>query len=97
MTRSLLEGMAEQFKRMYDTMLSNGVQERTRFIGAGNGVRKNPLLCRMLSQAFGLPIQIVRHTEEAALGAALCASVASGEFTDIEAAGRACNQYDQVT
>ncbi len=97
MTRSLLEGMAEQFKHMYDTMLSNGVQERTRFIGAGNGVRKNPLLCRILSQAFGLPIQIVRHTEEAALGAALCASVASGEFSDIEAAGRTCNQHDQVT
>jgi len=97
MTRSLLEGMAEQFKMTYDTMLSNGVVKRTRLIGAGNGVRKNPLLSHILSDAFRLPVQIVRHTEEAAFGAALCASVASGEFEDVEAAGKACNQYDQLT
>jgi sugar (pentulose or hexulose) kinase len=92
-TRALLEGMAGQFYGMYRTLLEAGIQERRRFVGAGNGVRKNPLLSRILEETFGMPLHIVGHPEEAAFGAALCASVASGAFPDIEAAGAACIRY----
>lgn len=94
LTRSLLEGMAAQFTLMYDAMQSAGVISRDHLIGSGNGVRKNPLLSALLSKSFHRPLHIVRHTEEAAFGAALCATVAAGEFPDIEAAGRHCIRYD---
>lgn len=93
MTRALLEGMADQFRIMYKAMITNGVVPRPQFIGAGNGVRKNLLLCNILSDAFDMPLSVVRHNEEAAVGAALCAAVASKEYSDIEEAGRSCNKY----
>lgn len=94
LVRSLLEGMAEQFHLMYQAMQDAGVLPRNTLIGAGNGVRRNHLLSHLLSDTFHRPLHIVRHVEEAAFGAALCASVAAGEFADIEAAGRRCIRYD---
>lgn len=96
LTRSLLEGMAEQFHLLYQAMLANGVAARTRLIGAGNGVRKNPLLSRIIADTFSLPLRIVTHSEEAAFGAALTAAVAAGEFTDIEAAGNTVIRYNAM-
>lgn len=93
MARSLLEGMAMQFCRMYDRMKSAGVVPRAHFIGAGNGVRKNALLGSILSDTFGMPLNIVKHGEEAATGAALSAAVASEEFSDIGEAGGRCITY----
>ena len=82
-----------QFCRMYDRMKSAGVVPRAHFIGAGNGVRKNALLGSILSDTFGMPLNIVKHGEEAATGAALSAAVASEEFSDIGEAGGRCITY----
>lgn len=97
LTRSLLEGMAEQFHLLYKAMLANGVAPRTRLIGAGNGVRKNPTLSRIIADTFALPLLIVTHSEEAAFGAALTAAVAAGEFPDIEAAGKTIIGYSAIS
>lgn len=94
LARSLLEGMAMQFFRMYESMRSQGIAPRTLLVGAGNGVRKNPLLGPILSDTFGLALNVVKHGEEAAIGASLCAAVASKEFSDIEEAGSCCITYD---
>lgn len=42
-----------------------------RLIGSGNGLRKNPLLRRIFSDAFGMPLQVPLYEEEAAYGVAL--------------------------
>jgi ribulose kinase len=61
--------------------------EKPRFLaGAGNGIRKNPALCRVLERVFGLPLHIPLHREEAAFGAALVALTGAGFFPDIREA-----------
>ena len=93
LARSLLEGLAEQFSDFYKEMQALGVQRRAQLIGAGNGVRKNALLQQILAETFSLPLRVAHHTEEAAVGAALCAAVAVGEFADIQAASRGFIRY----
>jgi sedoheptulokinase len=88
MARALLEGLAEQYRLLYARMLESGARARQRLIGSGNGIRKNALLRDILAATLDLPLQTPTHTEEAAVGAALTAAVAVGEFDRIEAAGR---------
>jgi ribulose kinase len=57
-------------------------------IGSGNGIRRNPLLADLLGSAFELPLVYPLHTEEAAHGAAMLATVAAGELTLGEATAR---------
>ena len=86
MARTLLEGLAEQFRLFYDEMRELGIQTRPRLIGSGNGIRQNTLLRQILSAAFAAPLEIASHTEEGAVGAALIAAVAVGEFENIQVA-----------
>lgn len=50
-------------------------------IGSGNGIRKNPLLQKICSRVFHMPLCIPSYTEEAAYGAALYALYASHRHT----------------
>jgi sedoheptulokinase len=59
-----------------------------RLVGAGNGVRENPVLAGIIGEAFGLPLAVPAHREEAAFGAALTAAVGVGILPDLAAAGR---------
>lgn len=93
LARALLEGLAEQFQLLYGDMLDVGVGDRGTLVGSGNGIRKNRLLREILAQRFDLPLNVARHTEEAAVGAALTAAVAAGEFADIGAASRHFVRY----
>lgn len=93
MARALLEGLTEQFELLYGDMLDIGVADRATLVGSGNGIRKNRLLREILAQHFDLPLNIARHTEEAAVGAALTAAVAVGEFADIGAASQHFVRY----
>ena len=74
LTCGVLEGMIEELHTMYRRM---GV-DRHGLIGSGNGLRKNPALQRVAERAFGAPLRIPAHTEEAAYGAALFALVSAG-------------------
>ena len=87
MTRALLEGIAYRFRILYDLMLQSGISPRRRLVGSGNGIRKNPLLARIFSDAFNMPVWIPLNREEAAFGAALLAAVGCGEL-DFEAAAQ---------
>ena len=88
MVRALLEGIAEQFKILYDDMLRGGVSPRTHMVGSGNAIRKNFLLTEILSCTFNMPIRIPKNTEEASFGAALLAALGCGEFENLEEAAR---------
>ncbi|WP_135554956.1 sedoheptulokinase [Paenibacillus cymbidii] len=54
--------------------------------GAGNGLRRNPALRRLLKQRLELPFHLSAVEEEAAFGAAIYAAAAGGLFPDIPAA-----------
>ncbi len=77
--RALFEGVAEQFRLLYEAAIATGTKRRTRLVGAGNGIRRNPVLREILEASFELSMQLPEHTEEAAYGAALLASVGTGD------------------
>ncbi len=87
LTRALLEGMARSFVDGYEAIAKLGAPCR-RLVGAGNGLRANPVLARAVAEEFGLPLSFPRHREEAAFGAALLAAVGAGVYPDLAVAGR---------
>ena len=90
--RALLEGMAEGFFNFFEQM-KPAVGKPPLLVGAGNGVRQNRLLARILARRFEKPLLIPRHTEEAAVGAAVAAAVGLGIFSDLERAAAALLDY----
>ena len=85
--RAVLEGVAESFAEQYKLMERTGLPARSRLIGSGNGIRRNPLLGQILATRFGMPLVTPSHLEEAAYGAALVAAVATKALPSPEAAG----------
>jgi len=88
LTRALLEGMAQTFREGYDIMFKNTGCRPSRLVGAGNGLRENQVLSRIVKEAFGMPLEFPRHREEAAVGAALLAAVSTGTFRDLTEVGK---------
>lgn len=74
----VMNGMVSELYGMYEDMRPFLAQPPTRLIGSGNGLRFNAPLAERFSAAFGLPLSIPVHREEAAFGAALFAMTAAG-------------------
>ncbi|OGJ87636.1 MAG: hypothetical protein A2268_04315 [Candidatus Raymondbacteria bacterium RifOxyA12_full_50_37] len=85
--RGVLAGMAHELHEYYRMMPGAVVKKMTMLVGSGNGVRKNPLLGKILEKTFGMRMRVPLYCEEAALGAALCAGVGAGRFKDFFDAG----------
>jgi sugar (pentulose or hexulose) kinase len=83
MARALFEAMAAQLADSYREAAKLGAGERALLVGSGNGLKLNPVLRQSLETEFEMPMQLGRHNEEAAVGAALCAAVADGSFGSI--------------
>ncbi len=77
-----LDGMANELYDMY----SAADKKASGLVCSGNGIRKNGALRRIVSAKFGCEIKIPFYEEEAAYGAALSATVASGISPDIDTA-----------
>jgi sugar (pentulose or hexulose) kinase len=88
LARALLEGMARTFAASRQLLAGLAGRAPGTLVGAGNGVRANPLLARLIAREFGLPLRVPAHREEAAFGAALLAAVRTGAAADLAAAGR---------
>jgi sugar (pentulose or hexulose) kinase len=87
MIRALLEGMARTFREGFETMVKITGRRPNRLVGAGNGLRENPVLSEIVQDAYAIPLLLPRQQEEAAVGAALLAAVAVGFFPDLASAG----------
>ena len=59
---------------MYRGYLDLGGEPPAAMIGSGNGLRKNPHLCRIMEKTFGCPLILSENNEEAACGAAIYAA-----------------------
>lgn len=90
--RALLEGMAGGFFAFFKQM-KPVVGTPPLLVGSGNGVRQNRLLARILAGCFEKPLLIPSHAEEAAVGAAVAASVGLGIFENLETAAAALLDY----
>lgn len=71
LTTAFMMGICQELKDYYDFLPESVKKGRTAITGSGNALRKNPLLQKILSETFGLPVVLTSHEEEAALGAAI--------------------------
>jgi len=75
----VLTGMAMELRNLYGEMQTFEKHRVDMLVGSGNGIRKNPALKKAFEMAFGLPMYIPQHFEEAAYGAALFGLAAAGK------------------
>lgn len=74
LTWSVMEGMAQELYEMYHSFLDAGGKKPVQMIGSGNGLRKNPWLCKVFEHTFQCPMTLSLNDEEAACGAAVYAA-----------------------
>jgi len=85
--RALLEATAFGTRTIVDAFRGSGVPV-TEFIVAG-GLLKNPLLMQIYADVTGLQLSTIGSAQGPALGSAIHAAVAAGEYADIRAAAAA--------
>ncbi len=83
----VLEGMAEELYKMYRKIEKGLACPKTRMVASGNGIRKNRHLQEVMSEKFGMGLELAKREEEAAYGAAVSGMIAAGELTLKEAIG----------
>ena len=84
LTLGVLEGVATELFDMYRLMN----YQKCGIVGSGNGIRKNPALVKVFEKMFGSEMNVPRHLEEAAFGAALFGLVSCGVFENAKEAQR---------
>lgn len=67
---SMMQGMARELYEMYRAVQERSGRKPELLIGSGNGLRRNPFLCRIFAETFGCPLVLSDREEEAACGAA---------------------------
>lgn len=74
MTVGMIAGILEELYGYYERMCQISGQRAKRMAGSGNGLRRNALMQQLAEEIFGMPLQMAAFQEEAACGAAFCAS-----------------------
>ena len=80
----VLGGIASELHDMHREMRPAGGREPALLVGSGNGIRRNRLLRRILSERFAAELRVPAHREEAALGAAFFALASRGCIKRVE-------------
>lgn len=88
LVRSVLEGMARGFREAFDQIVEVTGRRPPTLVGAGNGLRENPVLVEAVAAEFGSALQLGQDQEEAARGAALIAAIGTGLCSDLDEAGQ---------
>ena len=82
MTQAVLEGVAFAIRDSFEVAKSLGIKvERTKICGGG---AKSPLWRRIIANVLNIKVDIIKSEEGPALGGAMLAAVANGEFTSVE-------------
>lgn len=84
----VLQGMVDELADGFDPAAH---PQRTQLIASGNAVQQNPVLRRLLSDQFKMPLHFTSQKEEAAFGAALFGGVCAGALD--EAAAKSFIRY----
>lgn len=84
MTQAVLEGVAFALRDSLEVAKSLGIKlERTKICGGG---AKSPLWKKMIANILNLKVDVIESEEGPALGGAMLAAVACGEYESVEAA-----------
>ncbi|MCM1088757.1 MAG: xylulokinase [Muribaculaceae bacterium] len=84
MTQAVLEGVAFALRDSLEVAKSLGIRlERTKICGGG---AKSPLWKKMIANILNLKVDVIESEEGPALGGAMLAAVACGEYDSVESA-----------
>ena len=84
MTQAVLEGVAFALRDSLEVAKSLGIRlERTKICGGG---AKSPLWKKMIANILNLKVDVIESEEGPALGGAMLAAVACGEYKNVEEA-----------
>ncbi|MBR4175374.1 MAG: xylulokinase [Lachnospiraceae bacterium] len=87
MTQAILEGVAFALRDSLEVARSLGVDiKKTRICGGG---AKSPLWKKMIANIMNLEVEVIKSEEGPALGGAMLAAVAKGEYASVKAAADA--------
>lgn len=87
MTQAVLEGVAFALRDSLEVARSLGIcPERTKICGGG---AKSPLWKKMIANILNLKVDVLENEEGPALGGAMLAAVACGEYPSVQAAASA--------
>ena len=87
MTQAVLEGVAFAIRDCFEVGKSLGIRvESTRMCGGG---AKSELWCKIMANVLGIPVELLESEEGPAMGAAMLAMVAAGEYNCVEDASNA--------
>ena len=95
MTQAVLEGVAFAIRDSFEVAKSLGIRiERTKICGGG---AKSPLWKKMIANILNIKVDVIESEEGPALGGAMLAAVANGEFASVEdAAAKIVKVIDTV-
>ena len=86
MTQAVLEGVAFALRDSLEVARSLGLHiERTKICGGG---AKSPLWKKIIANVMNLKVDVIESEEGPALGGAILAAVACGEFASVEDAAQ---------
>lgn len=84
MTQAVLEGVAFALRDSFEVAKSLGIKiEQTKICGGG---AKSPLWKKMIASILNLKVDVIESEEGPALGGAMLAAVACGEYKNVEEA-----------
>ncbi|MBR3825914.1 MAG: xylulokinase, partial [Lachnospiraceae bacterium] len=82
MTQAVLEGVAFALRDSFEVAKALGINiERTKICGGG---AKSPLWKKMIANILNVKVDVIESEEGPALGGAMLAAVANGEFASVE-------------
>ena len=84
-----LKGVSKELFDMYENEKALLSVTPTTLVCSGNGLRKSEIWRKIFTEDFEMEATLPKHSEEAATGACVFASVASGIFNDIKSAQNA--------
>ena len=84
-----LKGVSKELFDMYESEKPLLTVTPSTLVCSGNGLRKSEIWRRIFTEDFKMEATLPKHSEEAATGACVFASVASGIFKDIKSAQNA--------
>jgi sedoheptulokinase len=93
---SVLTGIAQSMSDVWLTSPQSKASLLQRIAMAGNAVKHNPLLVDAVRRHFGVSVEVARHSEEAATGAAMLAGVHLKTWRTIEEARQAVQTSAQA-
>jgi len=85
MFKALVEATAFGAKKIVDRFTEEGIKIKG-VIALGGVAKKAPFVMQVLSDVLGIKIKVARSDEACALGAAMCAAVASGVYDSVQQA-----------